>query len=141
MFYGGVISPCAHDTLLFRKKLQAEDVLILADIHVKHTYMVNPLITIEDSAKMAASAGADAIIVTGAAIGKETPTEIIERVKKVVSIPVLAGSGVNAVNIKTQLGIADGAIIGSSLKKDGIIRNPISYELTKQVVDAYRKRE
>ena len=139
MFYGGVINPCAHETLLFRKKLQAEDVLILADIHVKHTFMVNPLITIEDSAKMAASAGADAIIVTGAAIGKETPTDIIERVKKVVSIPVLAGSGVKPSNIKAQLAIADGAIIGSSLKIDGIISNPIDYELTKQVVDALRR--
>lgn len=53
---------------------------------------------------------------------------MIERVKKVVKIPVVAGSGVNAQNIDAQLSIADGAIIGSSLKEGGILSNPISGE-------------
>jgi uncharacterized protein len=139
IFYNGVINPCARDLMLMRKRLQAEDIMILADIQVKHTFMLNPTISIEDSARMAVASGADAIIVTGAAIGMETPTDTIERVKKVVSIPVIAGSGVKASNIKAQLSIADGAIIGSSLKKDGIISNPISYELTKKVIEALGK--
>ena len=45
------------------------------------------------------------------------------------------GSGVKAENIKDQLQIADGAIIGSSLKEGGIISNPISYDLVKKVLD------
>ena len=47
-----------------------------------------------------------------------------------MNIPVIAGSGVNDTNIKEQLNIADGAIIGSGFKVDGKIENPISYELT-----------
>ena len=141
MFYGGTIEPCARETLLYRKQLNAENILILADIQVKHTYMVHPEITIEDSAHMAEKCGADAIIVTGKAIGTETPFDIIERVKKVVHIPVIAGSGINPSNIKKQLSLADGCVVGSSLKENGIISNPISFELTKKVIDALRKGE
>ena len=134
MFYNGVLNACSRDAVLFRRKIHAENVKILADIQVKHTYMVNPTITIKDSAKMAVSCLADGIIVTGRAIGTETPIDMIKQVKEVVNVPVIAGSGVNANNISEQLNIADGAIIGSSLKEGGKISNPISFELTRKVL-------
>lgn len=133
-FYGGFITPCARDCVLYRKALGAVDVLLLADIQVKHTNMVLPHTTIEQSARNAADCGADAIIVTGSAIGQETPIEMIGRVKKVTKLPVIAGSGVNAGNIADQLNIADGAIIGSSLKEGGVLSNPISGPLVRQVL-------
>lgn len=138
-FYGGVIKPCAREAMFFRKQLGAEDVAIFADIHVKHTHMVLPHVSIEDSAKAAEGCGADAIIVTGTHIGVETPIEIIERVKKVVKLPVLAASGVKPNNIKQQMAIADGAIVGSSLKSGGILSNPISLELTSQLIQALQE--
>jgi hypothetical protein len=134
MYYNGILNPCSRDAVIFRKKIHAENIKILADIQVKHTYMVNPSISIKDSAKQAASCLADGIIVTGTSIGAETPIDLIKQVKSVVNIPVIAGSGVNANNIKEQLNLADGAIIGSSLKKGGKITNPISLELTKKVL-------
>lgn len=137
-FYGGIITPCARDAMTFRKQLGAEHIKVFADIQVKHTHMVLPHVSIEDSAKAAVGCGADAIIVTGTHIGVETPIEIIARVKKVVKIPVIAGSGVTTSNIKEQLAIADGTIVGSSLKVGGNIANPISYELTKNLIDALR---
>ncbi|XFA99069.1 BtpA/SgcQ family protein [Candidatus Izemoplasma sp. B36] len=133
-YYNGTIEPCSRDAVLFRKKIHAEHVKILADIQVKHTFMVNPSITIKDSAKQAVSCLADGIIVTGTSIGLETPMEMLRQVKEVVKVPVIAGSGVNANNIKEQLNLADGAIIGSSLKEGGVISNPISLELTKKVI-------
>jgi hypothetical protein len=110
--------------------------MIFADIQVKHTHMVLPTVSIEDSANAAIGCGADAIIVTGTHIGKETPMEIIKRVKAISSIPVVIGSGVKPANIKEQLKVADAAIIGSSLKVGGKIENPISFDLTKEVIDA-----
>lgn len=138
-FYDGFITPCARLCMLTRKNLDAKNIMILADVQVKHTNMVLPQVTIESSAKSAASCGADAIIVTGSAIGVETPLEMIQRVKKVVNLPVIAGSGVNAHNINEQLNIADGAIIGSSLKKDGVLTNPISYDLVREVLKELEK--
>ena len=55
--------------------------------------------------------------------------------KQVVKLPVFAGSGVKAENIKEQMKVADGAIIGSSLKEGGILTNPIDYDLVKKVLN------
>lgn len=137
-FYGGFISPCARECMLYRKSLGCEDVLVLADVQVKHTNMVLPHVTVEQSAVNAAACGADAIIVTGSAIGVEPPIKTIERVKGLVRVPVIAGSGVNAGNIRAQLGIADGAIIGSSMKEGGKLANPISEKLACEVMTALR---
>lgn len=135
VFTDGIIYPCAKKCMEYRKAMGKEDIKILADVQVKHAHMLLPYITVEQSAKEAADNGADGIIVTGTQIGEETPLDLIKRVKQVVNIPVFAGSGVKAENIKDQLQIADGAIIGSSLKEGGIISNPISYELVKNVLD------
>ncbi len=134
MYYNGTIEPCAREAVIFRKKIYADNIKILADIQVKHTYMVNSNISIIDSAKQAVSCLADGIIVTGTSIGVETPIDIIKQVKEIVNIPVFAGSGVNAENIKEQLSIADGVIVGSSLKESGNISNPISFELTRKLI-------
>lgn len=133
-FYGGIINPCARECMQFRHHMGLDDIMILADIQVKHTNMLLPHVSIESSARNAVACGADAIIVTGSSIGLETPIEMIQRVKKVVGIPVIAGSGVKAENIGEQLNIADGAIIGSSLKEGGILSNPISEKLTREVL-------
>jgi membrane complex biogenesis BtpA family protein len=138
-FYGcGIIGPCAREAMCYRKQLGAENIKIFADIQVKHTHMVLPNVTLEDSARAAQGCGADALIVTGARIGMETPIEMIQRVKKIVKIPVIAGSGVNTANIKEQMKIADGAIVGSSLKEGGNISNPISFDLTRALIKALR---
>ncbi|MBO1265098.1 BtpA/SgcQ family protein [Proteiniclasticum sp. SCR006] len=138
-FYGGIINPVAREATLFRKQINAEDILIFADIQVKHTHMVLSSVSIEDSARSAMDCGADAIIVTGTHIGVETPMEIIKKVKSIANIPVIIGSGVKAMNIKSQLDLADGAIVGSSMKEGGIISNPISYKLARDVVEARNK--
>jgi membrane complex biogenesis BtpA family protein len=135
----GIINPCSRNVMYYRKQLGAENIKIFADIQVKHTNVVLQNVSLEDSAKAAQDNGADALIVTGTRIGAETPIEIIQRVKKVVKLPVIAGSGVNTKNIKEQMTIADGAIVGSSLKQNGVITNPVSYELTKALMDALRK--
>lgn len=120
----------------YRKAMGLEHVKILADVQVKHATMLSSQITVEMSAKDAVGNGADAIIVTGAVIGAETPIDMLQRVQKVVNVPLLAGSGVNHKNIHEQLNIADGCIIGSSLKKGGIISNPIDYDLVREVIEA-----
>ncbi|MDR3173078.1 MAG: BtpA/SgcQ family protein [Treponema sp.] len=134
LFTDGIINPCARECLLYRKNMGALNLMILGDVQVKHTHNLISQVPIEESAKNAADCGADAVIITGSTVGAETPIEMIAKAKKVVKIPVIAGSGVNAKNINEQLNIADGAIIGSSLKKDGIITNPISGELVRGVL-------
>lgn len=138
LFTNGLITPCSKLCMETRRNLEATDVMVLADVQVKHSHPVIE-VPVETSAKEAVSCGADAIIVTGSAIGVETPIDMIRRVKSVVDVPVIAGSGVKAENIDDQLNIADGAIIGSSLKKGGDVHNPIDYDLVREVLDALHK--
>lgn len=134
-FTDGIIYPCAKKCVEYRKQMGLGHVKILADVQVKHAHMLLPQITIEQSAKEAADCGADGVIVTGSQIGEETPLDFIKRVKQAVDgLPVFAGSGVKAENIKEQMQVADGAIIGSSLKEGGILTNPISYDLVRNVL-------
>ena len=135
IFTDGVIYPCAKKCMEYRKAMGKEEIKVFADVQVKHAHMLLSHITVEQSAKEALDNGADGIIVTGTQIGEETPIDLIKRVKNVVKVPVFAGSGVKAENIKEQMQIADGAIIGSSLKEGGVLSNPISYDLAKNVLD------
>ncbi|MEG1060862.1 MAG: BtpA/SgcQ family protein [Oscillospiraceae bacterium] len=131
----GIIQPCCREVIKYRKALNAENVALLCDVQVKHSYMLLNSISIEESATMAQANGADAIIVTGKHTGLETPIDMIKRVKNVVSIPVVAGSGFNKVNAKEQLQFLDGAIVGSAFKEKGILTNPIKFELVKETMD------
>jgi len=125
----GITEPNGADALWLRKLIKAEHVKILADIQVKHTYPLQENIPIEDSAVWAITTGCDGIIVTGISTGQETSVETMKRVKRVSTVPVIAGSGVSAKNVEEQYSVCDGAIIGSCLKREGNLLNPIDPEL------------
>lgn len=119
---------------LFRYKrfLGANNMKIFSDVHVKHSV---PLVdrSIEDSILDAKMSGVDAIIVTGSGTGYAPPTELARKAKKASgSTPLILGSGVSPENISELLDIADGAIIGSYFKENGVYTNPID---TKRVSD------
>lgn len=132
----GITTPCGGEAVAHRRRIGAEHIRIFADIHLKHTYPVFPEVTLETSARWAAAAGADVIIVTGAETGGETSLEDLRRVKAAVSIPVVAGSGVDARNVQEQYAVCDGAIIGSALKRDKKLSNPIDLQLAEAFVKA-----
>ena len=112
---------------LFRYKrfLGANNMKIFSDVQVKHSV---PLVdrSIEDSILDAKMSGVDAIIVTGSGTGYAPPTELAIKAKKASgSTPLILGSGVSKENISELFDIADGAIIGSYFKENGIYTNPI----------------
>ena len=123
----GVIEGKAHETLRYRRAMGAEDqVKIFADLLVKHatplgttdlTYLARE--TVERSL-------ADLLIVSGDATGEEASLHDLKDVKRAVpDVPVLVGSGLDKGNASGFLAVADGAIVGTSLKADGNIHNPV----------------
>jgi len=135
----GVISPCAKEVLRFRRMLGAEHIRIWADVQVKHSHPVLPEISLEESAVTAWEYGADVLIATGLSTGMETPLETVKRIKKAVPVPVVVGSGFRIQNAAEQLSTADGAIVGTAMKKDGNTLGPIDPELSRALMDAVRK--
>ena len=137
----GKIGPCAKEVLRMRRLLGAEHIGIWADVQVKHSHLLLPEVSLEESARTAWEYGAEVLIVTGLSTGLETPLEAVRRVKKAVPIPVVAGSGFSLGNAAEQLEAADGAIVGTAMKKDGSTMEPIDRELGRALMKAVRQAE
>jgi hypothetical protein len=122
----GVINGQAHLVARTRQRLRADNVLIFADIRVKHAAPLVERDLAQEIDDLFERAQADAIIVSGAGSGKPVDANFLREVKKLSGErPVLIGSGLNLENAKTLLAVADGAIVGSSIKMDGKIHNRV----------------
>ena len=135
----GIDIPNGGQAVLKRKEINAPQIKIFADIQVKHTYPLCSEISIEQSAVWAAANYADALIVTGITTGAETPLETIRRVKQVTDLPIVVGSGPKKQNICEQYRLCDGAIIGSSLKENGDLRNPVDFQRATELIKAAKE--
>ncbi len=135
----GLIEGRAADTLRARRALAATRVAILADVLVKHA---RPLgggqVDIAETAEETAYRGlADALIVTGTATGRATSLDDLRAVRAAVpDRPLLVGSGVTAATVGDTLSLADGAIVGTSLKIDGRTTAPVDVDRVRALVTA-----
>ena len=129
----------AAELLRLRKQLYADDIRLFVDVYKKHA-IAFPGLDPETHAIWSDFYMADALIVTGRMTGLETPLELIERVKKAVpERPVIIGSGLSADNAERLLSVADGAIVGTSLKHGGITANPVDPERVKKLMSVVGK--
>lgn len=121
----GLVEGNAQDTMRYRRELGA-DVRVFADVMVKHAAPLGDQ-PIEQVARDTAYRGlADAIIVTGSGTGEPTDLEAVVRTREAVpDVPVLTGSGVHEGNVAELLSLADGVIVGTSLKLRGITANRV----------------
>jgi hypothetical protein len=136
----GVIQSDAHATLRERRLLGA-DVKIFADVQSKHAVPLGP-VELELEARDVVHRGlADALIVTGKATGDPTPIDDLKRVRSAVGpVPLLAGSGVTAETVAEILSVADGVIVGTALKRDGDVSNPVDPDRVRQLVAQASRR-
>ncbi len=122
----GIIQADAGELLRYRRKIGANDILVLTDIKKKHSaHNLTADVDIIETAHAAEFFLSDGVIVTGVATGSPTNPVEVERVKNSVKIPVLVGSGVTQDNVANYLGIADALIVGSYFKEDGYWSNAI----------------
>jgi membrane complex biogenesis BtpA family protein len=121
----GLIEGDAHGTLRYRKQI-SPGAQIFADVHVKHAVPLGDW-SIEDAARDTLERGlADALIASGKGTGMATEVADVERVRRACpDAKILIGSGVTAENARDYLRLADGVIVGSSLKKGGRLSNPV----------------
>lgn len=130
----GRIGPVAADCLRYRKKL-ASNIRIAADVQVKHTFSVAGESTDRYFAQTA-DRFADYIIATGAQTGQALDCDYLRELKSFLKKPVWVGSGVSQANVRELLEVADGVIVGTSIKKDGSTTNPIDPLRASELVKA-----
>lgn len=129
----GIIEGKSHETLRLRSQLRS-NVLIFADVGVKHAMpLVSRGLAIE-AHDLCERGLADALIVSGALTGSETNPTDLDIVKKATPLPVLIGSGVTPDNISKVYQQADGFIVGSYFKVDGVGNNLLDENRIKRLV-------
>ena len=140
----GVIEGRAHETMRLRDWLDA-DVAVLADHDVKHSAPIAARgFTAESVADGVERGLADAVVVSGTGTGSATDRSDLEhaverRDANDLDTPVLVGSGVTADTVGDLLDLADGVVVGTALKVDGDVGNPVSEERVRELVEAARE--
>lgn len=82
----------------------------------------------------------DALCVSGLTAGAQTDTQVLRDVKDTVpDTVVFANTGCKIGNIEKQLSIADGAVVGTTFKKDGIFQNQVDKERVAAFMDKVKK--
>lgn len=133
----GVIEGCAYEALRYRSQLGANHIAILADVLVKHASPLAPLSATDATKDTLLRGCADAVIVTGSGTGEPVDRRVLEEVCKAADgKPVLLGSGTKAETLGNYSTFIKGAIVGTSLKIDGKVSNPVDQARVKRMADA-----
>lgn len=116
----GPWTPNAGKTMRYRDRLDRSDLVMLANVSAEFAYSLDRR-ELSDRARSAVfSSIPDAILVSGAITGEAAEMTDLVAVKKALpDTPVLANTGVKHTTIADVFKVADGCIVGSSLKVDG----------------------
>jgi len=134
----GMIEPRIGEIGGYRRMIGAADVALFDNISPEFASAIGSR-TVADRAKGAAFLGMDAILISGPAAGIPFAMSDLRAAKEAVpDTDVIANTGVRAERIGEIFGIADGAIVGTSLKVDGITWNQVDPERAGRLMDAAR---
>ncbi len=130
----GIIEGDAYATLRKRAAL-APHVLLFADHLVKHAAPLGVVDAVQSARDLRLRGLADALIVTGAETGAAADPTRLRALREVVDAPLLVGSGMTAENAGS-FADADGAIVGTSIKRDGAV----AVDRVRALVSAFKQR-
>jgi membrane complex biogenesis BtpA family protein len=137
----GLVQGCAARLLRLRAALGAE-IAIWADVQVKHAAPLVARDPIEDALDLRHRALADALIVTGPRTGAPLDAALLRRLReRLPDVPWIAGSGVSSENLGGLRDLADGFIVGTSLKQGRCTEAPVDRERVARLVAARHEAE
>jgi len=136
----GPWTPNAGETMRYRNRLGRADLVMLDNVSAEFADSLDrrPL---PDRARSAVfSSIPDAVLVSGTITGEAADASDLEAVKRVLpNVPVLANTGVRHATVADILKIADGCIVGSSLKVDGNTWNAVDPERAREFMALAKK--
>ena len=135
----GIIQGRAYQTIRYRKFL-GSGVKIFADVNVKHGYTLYKVPLTQVSKDAYYRGRADALILTGPETGVEANIDDLRIVREALpEAPIFVGSGVTSDNVEAMLRYADGAIIGTYFKKNGVISNPVDPMRVRKLMEIVKR--
>lgn len=134
----GILEGKAAEIARYRRALGSR-VLVFTDCLTKHAVSLAPQEMEWVALDTWERAGADALVVSGMATGYATNIEDVAAARKgAPDAPILIGSGVTAENVASFMPFVDGVLVGTSLKRDGKVENPVEVARVRAVVTAAR---
>jgi membrane complex biogenesis BtpA family protein len=132
----GLWQPDAAAMLRYRHNIDADSVKVLYNVTPEFASPLGNRSVGQRALSAVVSSLADGILVSGPMAGSEPDITWLQEAKQAVGpdIPVLLNTGAKAENIRQFLQVADGVIVGSSLKIDGYTWNPVDEERVKEFV-------
>lgn len=136
----GLWNTDAAATLRDRRNLGADDLAVFMNVTPEFASPLGGRTPAETARSTAVSSLPDAILVSGPMAGAGPDVSTLASVRDAVDpeIPVLLNTGARAETISEMLRIADGCIVGSSLKVDGHTWNVVDRDRARRFVDAAR---
>ena len=131
----GLMAPSLGDLAAFRHAIGADDVALFTNITPEFSRSVSGR-SVAERARSAAFLGVDALLVSGQMAGVSAELDDLREAKEATpQVPVLANTGVTAENVGRILKVADGLVVGTSLKVDGEIWNPVDPARARRLVE------
>lgn len=122
----GLIQASAAKLLRYRRMIGAERVQVWTDVKKKHSaHAITADVSLGQTAETVEFMDADCVIVTGSVTGEAPKVADVQEAKQHCHLPVFLGSGISESNIEQFYNEADGFIIGSAFKVDGLWSNTI----------------
>ena len=116
----GFWSPDAGKAMRYRNHLNRQDMLMLYNISAEFAYSFDQRSLADRARSTDFSSIPDAVLVSGQITGESATLSDLKAVKTVLpNTPVLANTGVKHETVKDVFAVADGCIVGSSLKYNG----------------------
>ena len=130
----GLIQATAYEVQRERRRY-LPNLAIFADVAVKHSSPIGTSSLANEASDAASRGFADALIVSGGETGAAASATDLTLVKeKAPSLPVLIGSGLTPANAEALLSSADGAIIGTGIKREGRTENPVDVNCVREFI-------
>jgi membrane complex biogenesis BtpA family protein len=134
----GMIAPAIGDLAGYRTAIGADDVWLFDNISPEFSSAIGGR-SIADRAKGASFLGVDAILISGPAAGVPFAMSDLTAAKSAApDIPIVANTGVRAERLAEIFAVADGAIVGTSLKVDGVTWNPVDPARAERLMETAR---
>ncbi|MCW4049546.1 MAG: BtpA/SgcQ family protein [Candidatus Bathyarchaeota archaeon] len=131
----GLWSPNTGKLARFRSQIGADDIRVFYNVVPEFASPLGSRSEAERAHSAVVSSLADVILVSGKMAGAEADLSIIKDIKNHIDAPVFVNTGVKPHNVMDYLSVADGAIVGSSLKKDGYTWNPVDPQRVEEFMD------
>lgn len=135
----GLWTPQAAEALELRAALGRRDLTLLFNINAEFATSLDPRPIAERARSAVFSSLADVILVSGGMTGQGVAQGDLAAVKQALpDTPVFANTGVTIDTVEAIFGAADGCVIGTHLKVDGITWNPVDGERVRRFMDCVR---